>query len=103
MTNPHFTDPMIRVQRRLPVHRLKCCQLCGSLNARRNEECFVCGWHGEFVTDPIQVTSALQEMVLQCPAIVDILMQEAPKRRSILARMLAVLRRKPRHDFDIAA
>lgn len=100
---PIFT-PIPHTPRRLPLDKLKCCPLCNSLNAKRNVECFVCGWRGDFDTDPEQVTNALHELVLQCPAIIDIIEREPVARQSFLHRMIAFLRRPRRAGrFDIQA
>lgn len=39
---------------------LKVCDLCGWLNLAANTECFVCGWHGHFETEPKLVRAALE-------------------------------------------
>ncbi|HLK57484.1 MAG TPA: hypothetical protein VKU00_13035 [Chthonomonadaceae bacterium] len=39
---------------------LKICELCGWLNLVSNTECFVCGWHGRFETDPEVVHAAVE-------------------------------------------
>ena len=36
----------------------KVCDLCGALNHSAQAECFVCGWHGHFTTDPETVYEA---------------------------------------------
>ncbi len=41
-------------------HELKICDLCGWLNLEANEECFVCGWRGHFVTDERRVRDAME-------------------------------------------
>jgi len=89
-------------RKKLPVEKLKQCPLCGSLNARKNENCFVCGWHGQFDTDQEMLSLALQEMVEQCPGIVEILGQSPEQRKGLLQRMLKILKRQ-KDDFDIAA
>jgi hypothetical protein len=38
--------------------QLKVCDLCGALNHASRVECFVCGWHGHFATDPETVHRA---------------------------------------------
>ena len=37
---------------------LKVCDLCGTLNHNKNSECFTCGWHGHFQSDPDMVRLA---------------------------------------------
>lgn len=39
---------------------LKICELCGWLNLESNTECFVCGWHGHFETNPEVVRAAME-------------------------------------------
>lgn len=38
--------------------QFKVCDLCGALNRATRSECFVCGWHGHFATDPESVHRA---------------------------------------------
>lgn len=57
--------------RRLAAESLKCCPLCGAVNAMSNAECFVCRWHGEFDHDPYHVEEGLDELLLRCPELVD--------------------------------
>jgi len=57
--------------RRLPVDNLKCCPLCGVLNAVQNAECFVCRWHGAFDHDPVRIESCLVELLDRCPELAD--------------------------------
>ncbi|MCO5296874.1 MAG: hypothetical protein M9921_08455 [Fimbriimonadaceae bacterium] len=52
---------------RLPTENLKCCPLCGVLNAVQNGECFVCGWRGQFDHDPELIEECLYELLERCP------------------------------------
>ncbi|MBS1705058.1 MAG: hypothetical protein JST40_04230 [Armatimonadetes bacterium] len=89
------------IESKLPVHRLKSCPLCGTLNAEDNESCFSCGWHGTFVRDPEQIRQSLHELVLDCPEIGDILTQRVVGRPSLIQRMLGIFRRD-RKRLDIS-
>lgn len=51
----------------LPTENLKCCPLCGVLNAVQNGECFVCGWRGQFDHDPELIEECLHELLDRCP------------------------------------
>lgn len=48
--------------------RFKVCDLCGALNHVEWPECFICGWHGHFATDPESVFRAAQEQRESEPA-----------------------------------
>lgn len=39
---------------------LKVCDLCGHLNLERNNDCFVCGWHGHFERSPEVIHAAVE-------------------------------------------
>ncbi len=99
----HPNLPIRTVSPGLPLHALKCCPLCGSLNAKRNGSCLVCGWRGEFDTDADTIMTALHEIVLQCPAIIDIIAREPEERVSILTRLLGVLRKRKHRPLDLSA
>lgn len=66
------------VQRRLPVENLKCCPLCGVLNAVHNAECFVCRWHGSFDHDPVRIEDCLMELLERCPELADAMSEPVP-------------------------
>lgn len=65
----------MEAQRRLAAESLKCCPLCGAVNAMTNLECFVCRWHGEFDHDPYRVEEGLGELLSQCPELVDAMLK----------------------------
>ena len=44
------TTPLVLRSRR-SVEQFKVCTLCGALNVKENDECFVCRWSGEFDLD----------------------------------------------------
>src|SRR5687768_6741943 len=66
------------LQRRLPVENLKCCPLCGVLNAVHNAECFVCRWHGGFDHDPDRIEDCLLELLERCPELADAMSEPVP-------------------------
>ena len=66
-------------ERRFPTDGLKCCPLCGVLNAAQNASCFVCDWRGAFDHDPALVEAALIELLERCPDLAEAL-AEAPSR-----------------------
>lgn len=41
--------------------QFKVCDLCGALNYAIRRDCFVCGWHGHFTTDPEVIHRAATE------------------------------------------
>jgi hypothetical protein len=67
---------------------LKCCPLCGAVNASINTECFKCCWHGAFDTDPKLIEAGLSELLVMCPELAEA-MDEAPLLRPSLFRRIA--------------
>lgn len=65
-------------ERRFPTSGLKCCPLCGVLNAVQNASCFVCSWHGAFDHDPELIEAALVELLSRCPELADALDEPSP-------------------------
>ena len=62
----HWTDFQRRVleaQRIVTTVDLKECDLCGAINARHNQECFVCGWNGHFSVNPDAVRMGVIRML----------------------------------------
>jgi hypothetical protein len=62
--------------RRLSTDNLKRCPLCGSINARENDECFVCAWYGDFSYDSQSIEEGLDELIEHCPELADLLVPE---------------------------
>lgn len=54
-------------QKRLSRRHLKVCPLCESLNAAKNAECFVCGWHGDFLRSGSVIEAALEDLIVASP------------------------------------
>lgn len=75
-TTPHV------LRTRMALEHFKCCPLCGALNVRENEECFVCRWHGDFDRTPVLVETKLRELVSQCPDLVPTLSRRPIPRRA---------------------
>lgn len=84
--------------RRMPLRKLKCCPLCGSVNARANRECFVCGWKGTFDEDPTTIERGLADLIERCPDLADILLAPPP-RSTWLGRLFGWL--APRRHIDL--
>lgn len=91
----------LEAQRRRAAESLMRCPLCGAINAMTNEECFVCTWHGEFDHDPHRVEAGLDELLIQCPELMDAMMEPpapAPTRfmrfRTLCARMWTRIARR---------
>ncbi len=89
--------------KRLPLHKLKCCPLCQSVNAVSHTECFVCGWSGAFDHDEATIREGLRQLVLQCPELHSVLEKKVFERQTILERMLAFLRGSRRGGVDYRA
>lgn len=45
------------------AENLKCCPLCGAVNAMSNGECFVCGWYGAFEHEPSAIEHGVNELI----------------------------------------
>lgn len=56
--------PLSPAERRLATRNLKRCPLCESVNSRRNAECFVCGWRGQFDEDPVAIEQGLIRLLV---------------------------------------
>lgn len=51
---------------KLPLHELKRCPLCDAVTAIHHEDCFCCGWQGQFIHDPHKVAEGLGLLVEGC-------------------------------------
>jgi len=94
----------IDAQRRRAAEALKRCPLCDAINARSNEECFVCNWHGAFDHDPVHVEAGLDELLDRCPELANAMMeppeeQVPPARFSAWNVLCGAFRRFFRHQF----
>lgn len=56
-------------EQRLAARNLKRCPLCEALNSSRNNECFVCSWHGVFDHRPESIEEGLIELLLREPKV----------------------------------
>lgn len=87
---------------RLPLRKLKVCPLCGAVNSRQNRSCFVCDWHGDFVSDRDHVERSLARLLDECPELLDILRQTyAPPSFLKLAAIRVLGRFKKRLDVRV--
>lgn len=79
-------------QRRRAAEALKRCPLCNAINARSNEECFVCNWHGAFDHDPASIEAGLGELLDRCPELANAMIEppqeELPPVRSSVWKVL---------------
>ena len=89
---------------KLAVASLKLCPLCDSLNARRNQTCFVCGWQGEFIHDSHRVHLSLVLLLEQCPELSEGVRLAAPK-LPLLSRIIAYVKQRfqKRQPLDLWA
>lgn len=53
--------------KKVAIGHLKRCPLCGALNTKRNRECFVCRWRGEFQYDEAAINQGLEDLLDRCP------------------------------------
>lgn len=53
--------------KKVAIGHLKRCPLCGALNTKRNRECFVCRWRGEFQYDEAAINQGLEDLLERCP------------------------------------
>ena len=61
---------------RLAVDQFKVCPLCGAVNVQANCRCFVCTWAGEFIEDEAAIETGLYQMIVRCPELLEILIDE---------------------------
>jgi len=87
----HRTSPQNR--RRLAVANLKRCPLCGAVNAQQNQDCFACGWHGQFDRDPDTVEEGLNQLIDRCPELANAA-NFTPKKPTLWQKIRAIFRRK---------
>lgn len=99
---PQNQDFGIGTQRKLPVDNLKCCPLCGVLNAVQNAECFVCRWHGGFDHDPSRIEGCLMELLDRCPELADAMSEPEPERPTLMTRLQAWWRGLFRRKLDMS-
>jgi hypothetical protein len=89
--------------RTLAVGHLKRCPLCGALNSKRNRECFVCRWHGDFDHDPDNIEAGLTDLLDRCPelasAMTEPLIQRQSFKRSLFQWFSSLFHR--RMDFKV--
>jgi hypothetical protein len=91
-------------RRRLAVESLKCCPVCGAVNARLNGECFVCRWHGKFDNDPVRIAQGVQDLIVRCPDLAEaILAPVAVAPQPLLRRLGYALARLLRRRLDLRA
>ena len=55
------------IPRSMASGHIKRCPLCGALNSVRNQECFVCRWHGSFDFDRGSIDAGLTDLLDRCP------------------------------------
>ena len=78
---------------------LKRCVLCGAVNALENPDCFVCGWHGRFDSDPIQIEKGVNLLLDRCPELAEAMIEKAAelqRHRSIFQKIATFF---VRHKF----
>ena len=84
------TTPLVLRSRRA-TEQFKVCTLCGALNVRENDECFVCRWAGDFDGDPLTIRIKINEIVQECPELADAV--ALPKRKRSWTRIFSNLAR----------
>lgn len=79
--------------RKSEVEQFKVCPLCGALNVRENDECFVCTWKGAFDHHPVTVHLRLAEIIRHCPELYGLWDRAAlPKPLRLVCAAFATLR-----------
>ena len=103
----HWTDQRLEAQMRLAIDSLKCCPLCGAVNAAQNGECFVCRWHGRFDHDPERIEHGLVDLLDRCPELIDMMLEAPIPRVSRWDRVRRffgrLFKRRPTRPLDIWA
>jgi hypothetical protein len=88
---------------RLAADNLKCCPVCDAVNAITNGECFVCRWSGAFEHDPARITSAVEELLVRCPELVEAMSEPAAPQPNLVTRVANWFRARFRRSLDIRA
>ncbi|MCA1946550.1 MAG: hypothetical protein LDL56_02865 [Armatimonadetes bacterium] len=89
--------------RSLAAEHLKRCPLCGALNAVRNEECFVCRWHGAFDHDAERIEHSLSELVDRCPELASAMARPRVSAKAAKPSLWSRLGRWFRKRIDLSA
>ncbi len=77
MNNPLAFQGISRIDghRRFAAENLKRCPLCGAVNVKDNFSCFLCSWAGQFDYEAEAVEAGLEELLLRCPELADLLVE----------------------------
>jgi hypothetical protein len=95
---------LLSSRRRLAAESLKCCPLCGAVNARLNGECFVCRWSGAFDHDPARIEQGVSDLLIRCPELAEaILYPSTPPPQPLIARLAESFGRFFRRRVDLRA
>ncbi|HWD41165.1 MAG TPA: hypothetical protein VG944_20115 [Fimbriimonas sp.] len=86
---------------RVAAQNLKCCPLCGAINASRNRECFSCRWSGQFDQSPNSVQLGLDSLIQSCPELAEALLTQPCRKMRWFDRALGLWRRMLRRRVDI--
>lgn len=87
---------------RFAAESLKRCPLCGAVNSRSNEDCFLCGWEGRFDYDPASIQDGLNELVERCPELAALMSAPEPPKPTWMGRLKAQINRRLfRRKLDI--
>lgn len=89
--------------RSIAVGHLKRCPLCGALNSKRNAECFVCRWHGDFDHDPASIDQGLNDLLERCPELASAMSEPGVPRRSFKRSVFHFLGLLFRRRLDMRA
>ncbi len=76
------SDPLAQ----LSADAFHVCPLCESLNLAENQECFVCGWQGQFDDDPYLIEERLYDLLAECPEVLG-LIGRAGRRPTLVGRV----------------
>ncbi|HXH60718.1 MAG TPA: hypothetical protein VNI20_05110 [Fimbriimonadaceae bacterium] len=85
----------------LALEEFKSCPLCEAINVAEDDECFLCGWHGQFVHDPDVIEQGLYEIVYRCPELLAVLVEEIKQEKPTFWRRMQRFFGRFRRKIDV--
>lgn len=90
-------------RRRFAAENLKRCPLCGAVNSKQNDVCFLCAWSGQFEHEIEAVEEGLEELLERCPELAELLVDPPGPMTRLRDRIVAVWRHVTRRSIDLQA